>query len=70
MADFCCQCSIDTFGEDFGDFVGLVSAKQVAAGVAAEVLCESCGPIRVNHLGVRIGVSGIAPEDFFSVTKE
>lgn len=38
MADFCKQCSIATFGEDFGDLAGCSTAEQTF-----EYLCEGCG---------------------------
>jgi uncharacterized membrane protein YgcG len=46
MADFCRQCSIETFGEDYGDLAGLVSR-----GSAGRVICEGCGITFVNYLG-------------------
>lgn len=46
MAEFCNQCSIRVFGEDFGDFYGLCKQGEVVA-----VLCEGCGPTFVDHLG-------------------
>ena len=52
MADFCKQCSIDTFGEDIGDLAGLMSASQAATGHLVPALCEGCGPTYVDHLGV------------------
>lgn len=67
MADYCRDCSVDTFGEDTRDLAGLVSAEQVAEGLGAEVLCECCGPILVDHNGARISESTRRPEDFFRV---
>lgn len=46
MADFCQQCSMDVFGQDFGDLAGLV-----APGRCAKVLCEGCGITWVSHDG-------------------
>lgn len=51
MADFCQQCSIEHFGEDFGDFAVLVTEEAVKQDRAAIVLCEGCGPIAVDHKG-------------------
>ena len=51
MADFCRQCSIETFGEDFGDLKGLSTPEHTAQGLYAVVLCEDCGPIQVDHEG-------------------
>jgi hypothetical protein len=47
MADFCRQCSIETFGQDFGDLAGLV----MVPGSLALTICEGCGIVYVNHLG-------------------
>lgn len=39
MADFCKQCSIEMFNEDFKELEGLCKE-----GDAIRVLCEGCGP--------------------------
>ena len=54
MSDFCMDCSLDTFGEDFRDMANLVTAEQVAHGYGAVVLCEGCGTILVDHNGKRL----------------
>lgn len=46
MADFCKQCSIDTFTEDFGDMQGLCKEDEMV-----HVLCEGCGPCIVDSEG-------------------
>ena len=51
MADFCRRCSIETFGEDFGDLAGLSTSEDTANGLFAVVLCEGCGPTQVYHTG-------------------
>ncbi len=51
MADFCSQCSIETFGTDHGDLSGLITQENSAAGYVRPVICEGCGPTYVNHLG-------------------
>ena len=51
MADFCRQCSVQLFGEDFGDLAGITKAEQEAEGLYALALCEGCGPIQVDHAG-------------------
>ena len=52
MADFCKKCSIKMFGEDYGDLANIITEEDTKNGfVSSTVLCESCGPIRVNHLG-------------------
>lgn len=47
MADFCKQCSIELFGEDYGDMAGITTRP----GVCARVLCEDCGMTLVDHTG-------------------
>lgn len=51
MADFCKLCAIEMFGEDTGDLADISKPEDTAKGLYACVLCESCGPIQVNHLG-------------------
>lgn len=51
MADYCKQCSVELFGEDFGDFAGLVSPYDAARGMGACVLCEGCGSALVDNSG-------------------
>lgn len=46
MADFCKQCSIDTFGKDFGDLKGLCKPDEMV-----HTLCEGCGSNLVNSEG-------------------
>ncbi len=50
MADFCRQCSLEQFGEDFRDLADLC-----APGKRCGVICEGCkheGVCYVNHEGV------------------
>lgn len=49
MADFCKQCSIEIFGEDTGDLLGLCQEGETVAD-----LCEGCGPTRVDPTGACI----------------
>jgi hypothetical protein len=51
MANFCQQCSLALFGEDFGDLSGLLTAAEAMQGFGMQVLCEGCGPAWVDHLG-------------------
>jgi len=52
MADFCKKCSIKTFGADYGDLANIITEEDAKAGYFSNVvICESCGPIQVNHLG-------------------
>lgn len=55
MADFCKECSIANFGQDFRDLAGLVPEDILATGIQAVaiVLCECCGPISVDNEGKR-----------------
>lgn len=46
MADFCKRCSIEIFGEDFGDLAGLCGT-----GETVTTICEGCGPGIFDHLG-------------------
>jgi len=56
MADFCKQCSIGNFGEDFGDLAGLSTEEDTDNNLYCLVLCEGCGPIQVDHNGSCISV--------------
>jgi|PlaIllAssembly_1097288.scaffolds.fasta_scaffold333994_3 hypothetical protein len=58
MADFCKECSIKLFGEDFHDLAGLISEEKVKEGLGVSVLCEECGIILVDHTGKRISKKG------------
>lgn len=51
MAEFCKQCSIEIFGADYGDFVGISIEEATKAGLYPIVLCEHCGPCQVDHEG-------------------
>lgn len=51
MAEFCKQCSLDLFGVDYEDFKGLTTQEDWVSGLAATVLCESCGVIQVDPEG-------------------
>ena len=50
MADFCKQCSIAIFGEDFGDLKGLGQDDDPPDSVYS-VICEGCGVTVVNKAG-------------------
>lgn len=45
MADFCKQCSIEEFGEDFEELKGLCESGTVFT------MCEGCGACHVNKDG-------------------
>lgn len=53
MSDFCKLCSIDLFGENFGDFLDLSeeNCNHWKEGRAPVVICEGCGPIQVDPSG-------------------
>ena len=48
MAEFCRQCSIAEFGEDFGDFR---TTEVPPEGTGWMRLCEGCGATIVNETG-------------------
>jgi hypothetical protein len=52
MADFCRQCSLENFGEDYGDLANLIPDLDFALGYCAVALCEGCGPTVVNKMGM------------------
>lgn len=54
MADFCMECSIELFGQDFKDLADISTEENTKNGLYACVLCESCDPIKVDHTGKRI----------------
>jgi len=51
MADFCKACSIEIFGEDFGDLKGLISKREYDKGMSRAAICEDCGYILVDPDG-------------------
>lgn len=51
MSEFCKQCSLDLFGEDYHDFRNLTTTKDDKNCAYAQVLCEGCGVILVNSDG-------------------
>ena len=51
MADFCKQCSIDTFGKDYGDMKNISTIADTRKRLYAATLCEDCGPTQVDHTG-------------------
>lgn len=54
MAEFCKQCSMALFEEDFKDFVGLRPDLKLEEGEGFGVICEGCGPAIVLHDGTCI----------------
>ena len=52
MANFCRQCSIRIFGEDFKELAELFPKEDADKGfISGVVICEGCGPIQVNYAG-------------------
>jgi hypothetical protein len=46
MADFCKQCSVEIFGDDFGELADMCKPGQIIL-----TICEGCGPVQVDHEG-------------------
>lgn len=57
MADFCRQCSIDLWGKDTQDLMGINKETELEEGAGFVVICEGCGFIRVDHAGQCLGDS-------------
>lgn len=55
MADFCLQCSV-AMGFDFPDLDGISTEEDTKKGLFANVICEGCGFIQVDHTGKCITV--------------
>jgi hypothetical protein len=55
MADFCSQCSVRLFAEDFYDTADITSQEAFEKGRACHALCEECGPIQVDPAGRCLG---------------
>lgn len=51
MANFCKQCSIDHFGEDYNDLSGLSTQEKTENELYPVVICEGCGVTQVDHNG-------------------
>ena len=51
MADFCRQCSLANFGEDYGDLAGITTEVNEKNNFYCVVLCEGCGAIQVDSKG-------------------
>lgn len=54
MADYCVPCSMTHFGKYYGDMSNLITKEEVDQGFGAQVCCECCGGILVDHEGNRI----------------
>lgn len=51
MADFCQQCSIETFGRDFRELAQPEGTLPPPPGYGWPALCEGCGHTIVDHNG-------------------
>lgn len=51
MADFCQQCSIELFGEDYKELAGLGDGSKLEEGKGWVCLCEGCGLTVVDDNG-------------------
>jgi hypothetical protein len=54
MADFCWQCTeelFDSVGGVDNDFSTILDSAEDKENCTAAVLCEGCGPTRVDHTG-------------------
>lgn len=54
MSDLCSECSIKKYGFDGEDLAGLTSWWDTYRKRYPAVVCEACGPILVDHRGVRV----------------
>jgi len=59
MADFCQQCSVEEWGQDFGDLASITTLEDEAKGLYAVVICEGCGHIQVDSKGRCVSVDCI-----------
>ena len=53
MSEFCEDCNQDLFDMP-SDFKGISKFGDTMAGLYACVLCEDCGPIQVDHNGIKL----------------
>lgn len=70
MADYCKQCSMEIFGEDFRELASIVSLQEEAEGLAANVLCEACGPTKVNNAGECLYHQGRTSQECYADTAD
>lgn len=54
MPGCCRNCSIEVYGEDLGDFTGMIGSALVAEGYGLVVDCEFCGTAIVDDDGSRV----------------
>lgn len=63
MADFCKECSINMFGQDFKELAFEGDPDEFRAA-----LCESCGYIYVNRDGIKLPDTDGATAEMFPLT--
>jgi len=72
MAEFCKQCSIEIFGEDFKDFTSSWR-KELPKDYGYLVICEGCGPTKIDVNGkciyVRCPKHGIVTKPVYTMVK-
>lgn len=61
MADFCKQCSIEIFCEDFKNLAEITKPEDAVKDMYVYVICEGCGPIQVDPDGACVteGCKGV-----------
>lgn len=52
MSDYCQQCSIELFNDDYGDLSALLTTGETRH---REVICEGCGITVVDIMGKCVG---------------
>jgi len=55
MTDFCSECSVELFGEDFKQLTNLGNGKPLLPDYGWPALCEGCGPVLVDDCGKCLG---------------
>lgn len=63
MADFCKECNNELFDVNESDFGPFSLDTPLEPGEGFLVLCESCGPILVDHNGLKITTALIGSEN-------
>lgn len=65
MADFCKQCSIELFGEDFEDLAQIAKEDQLL-----RCTCEGCGDAVVTGTGTCVSADCLRKHGSFKAIKE
>ena len=48
MADFCKQCSLEMFNNDYRELANLCTKEDNDRGLFAVAICEGCGSVQVD----------------------